>query len=215
MTRMTFPTVMATMATMAIATFGVLCVPLAGQTPAGSGRFAGTAAAKVEFDKGKAFERSNEWEQAALAYKRAWTLDAEFADAHDAYGFARSRQAIGDISLLSKMTPEERKVLSARTKAMDASVIKEYDDLMKANPKAPIYKWAQAQHYNESDIDLQGKLCRETTEMDPTFTPGYRCLAIVAGVRGDFDVAASSLRSVRALDGESPGLLPRMGLIIG
>lgn len=177
---------------------------------AGPGRFAGTPAAKAEFDKGKALEMQNEWEQAALAHKRAWTMDPEFADAHDAYSWARQRQALGDISKLGKMTPEERKALHERTAAMDAAVIKEYDDLMRANPKAPIYKWAQAQHYNESNIDLQGKLCKETVEMDPAFTPGYRCLAIVAGVRGDFDVAADSWRNVMKIDGESPELWLRL-----
>lgn len=177
---------------------------------AGPDRFAGTAAAKVEFDKGKQLESSNDWDQAALAYKRAWTIDPNFADAHDAYAWARHREALGDISKLGKMTLEERKALTARTKAKDEALIKEYDDLMRANPKAPIYKWAQAQHYNESNIDLQGKLCKDTVEMDPTFTPGYRCLAIVAGVRGDFDIAADSWRHVMQIDGESPELWLRL-----
>ena len=173
-------------------------------------RFTGTPAAKAEFDKGKALDSSNEWEQAALAYKRAWTLDPDFADAHDAYSWARQRQALGDISKLGKMTADERKALHERTTAMEAAVVKEYDDLIRAHPKAPIYKWAQAQHYNETNIDLQGKLCRETTEMDPNFTPGYRCLATVAGVRGDFDIAADSWRHVMAIDGESPELWLRL-----
>ena len=177
---------------------------------AGPDRFAGTPAAKAEFAKGKTLERSNEWEQAALAYKRAWTIDPDFADAHDAYAWARQRQALGDISKLGKMTADERKALHERTSAMDASVIKEYNDLIAAHPKAPIYKWAQAQHYNETDIDLQGKLCRETTDMDPSFTPGYRCLATVALVRGDFDVAADSWRHVMAIDGETPELWLRL-----
>ena len=177
---------------------------------AGPDRFSGTAAAKVEFDKGKQLESSNDWDQAALAYKRAWTIDPSFADAHDAYAWARHREALGDISKLGKMTLEERKALTARTKAKDEALIKEYDDLMRANPKAPIYKWAQAQHYNESNIDLQGKLCKETVEMDSTFAPGYRCLAIVAGVRGDFDIAADSWRHVMRIDGESPELWLRL-----
>ncbi len=177
---------------------------------AGPDRFAGTPAARAEFDKGKTLERSNDWEQAALAYKRAWTIDPNFADAHDAYSWARQRQALGDISKLGKMTAEERKALHERTSAMDAAVIKEYADLIASHPAVPIYKWAQAQHYNESNIDLQGKLCRETVEMDPAFTPGYRCLATVAGVRGDFDVAADSWRHVMAIDGESPELWLRL-----
>jgi tetratricopeptide (TPR) repeat protein len=173
-------------------------------------RFAGTPAAKAEFAKGKSLEIQNEWEQAALAYKHAWTIDPEFADAHDAYSWARQRQALGDISKLGKMTADERKALHERTKAMDDAVVKEYDDLIASHPNAPIYKWAQAQHYNESNIDLQGKLCRETVEMDPKFTPGYRCLATVALVRGDFDIAADSWRHVMTIDGESPELWLRL-----
>lgn len=180
------------------------------QAHAGPERFAGTPAARVEFDKGKTLESSNDWEQAALAYKRAWTIDPNFADAHDAYAWARHREALGDISKLGKMTLEERKALTARTKAKDEALTREYDDLMRAHPTAPIYKWAQAQHYNESNIDLQGTLCRETVEADPTFTPGYRCLAIVAGVRGDFDIAADSWRHVMKIDGESPELWLRL-----
>ena len=177
---------------------------------AGPDRFSGTAAAKVEFAKGKALERSDDWAQAALAYKRAWTIDPNFADAHDAYAWARQREVLGDLNLLNKMTADERKALTARTKAMAEAVEKEYQDLVRANPKAPIYKWALAQHYNETNIDLQGKLCKETTETDPTFTPGYRCLAIVAGVRGDFDIAADSWRHVIQVDGESPELWLRL-----
>lgn len=177
---------------------------------AGPGNYSGTPAAKVEFDKGKALEISNEWEQAALAYKRAWTIDPNFADAHDAYAWARHREALGDITKLGTMSAEERKALSARTKAKDAALEKEYDDLMRANPTMPIYKWAQAQHYNESNIDLQGRLCKETVEMDPKFSPGHKCLAIVAGVRGDFEVAAMSWLRVMAIDGETPELWLRM-----
>ena len=177
---------------------------------AGPGSYAGTPAAKVEFDKGKALEISNDWAQAALAYKRAWTIDPNFADAHDAYAWARHREALGDITKLGTMSAEERKALSARTKAKDAALEKEYDDLMRANPTMAIYKWAQAQHYNESNIDLQGKLCKETVEMDPQFTPGYRCLATVAGVRGDFDVAADSWRHVITIEGETPELWLRL-----
>jgi thiol-disulfide isomerase/thioredoxin len=177
---------------------------------AGPERFTGTPAAKAEFDKGKKLEASNEWTEAALAYKRAWTIDPDFADAHDAYAWARHREALGDISKLGKMTAEETNALRARTKAKDDALNKEYDDLMREHPTAPIYKWAQAQHYNESNIDLQGRMCKETVEMDPTFTPGYRCLATVAGVRGDFDIAADSLRHVMTLDGESPELWLRL-----
>jgi thiol-disulfide isomerase/thioredoxin len=174
------------------------------QAPAAQARFAGTAAAKVEFDKGRALESQDEWRQAALAYKRAWTIDPEFADAHDAYAWARHREALGDISRLGRMAPAEREALKKRLDAKDTALVKEYDDLMRAHPTAPIYKWAQAQHFNESDIDRQGTLCREIVEMDPRFTPGYRCLATVAGVQGNFDEAASSLRRVMAIDGESP-----------
>lgn len=177
---------------------------------AGPDRFAGTPAAKAEFDKGKQLEDKNDWAAAALAYKRAWTLDPNFSEAHDAYSWARQREAVGDISAFTKMTAEERKALSVRTKASADAVEKEYQDLVRANPKAPIYKWALAQHYNETNIDLQGQLCKETTEMDPTFTPGYRCLATVAGVRGDFAVAESSWRRVMAIDGESPELWLRL-----
>jgi len=169
-------------------------------------RFAGTPAAKAEFDKGKAFEVSNDWAAAALAYKRAWTIDPNFADAHDAYAWARHTEAIGDLSKLGKMTAAEREQLSARIKAKDAALNKEYDDLIAAHPKAPIYLWAQAQHFNESDIDRQGRMCEQAVAMDPAFTPGYRCIATVAGVRGDIDAASAAWRKVMAIDGESPEL---------
>jgi hypothetical protein len=189
----------------------VLTLTLAGiRVHAGPERFTGTPAAKAEFDKGKALEGTNEWAQAALAYRRAWTIDPEFADAHDAYSWARQREALGDISKLDKMNAEEKTALHERTIAMETAVHKEYEDLIAAHPKAPIYKWAQAQHYNETNIDLQGKLCKETVDMDPMFTPGYRCLATVAGVRGDFDIATDSLRHVMKLDGESPELWLRL-----
>ena len=64
--------------------------------------------------------------------------------------------------------------------------------------------------FNESNIDLQGALCEETVATDPQFTPGYRCIATVAGVRGDFDAAAAAWRKVMAIDGESPELWLRL-----
>ena len=173
-------------------------------------RFAGTAAAKAEFDKGKTLEVSNDWTGAAAAYKRAWTIDPEFADAWDAYTWARHRDALGDISKLGKETPEERKALQARVAAKEAALEKEFTDLVSAHPKAPIYLWAKAQLFNETDIDLQGKLCSDAVALDPKFTPGYRCVATVAGVRGDMDAAAAALRQVMAIDGESPELWLRL-----
>jgi hypothetical protein len=53
------------------------------QVHAGPDRFGGTPAAKAEFDKGKALESSNEWEQAALAYKRAWSLRSAISTSSD------------------------------------------------------------------------------------------------------------------------------------
>ena len=182
----------------------------AGSGPSQPARFTGTPAAKAEVAKAKALEQANDWEGAARTYRHAIDLDPEFTAAHEGYMWALHRAAIGDISRLTKMSAAEHQQLEARLKAKDDAVVKEYEDLIQAHPTAPIYKWALAQNYNESNIDLQEQLCREAIAIDAAFSPGYSCVATVALVRGDFAAAEPNLRRVMAIDGESSELWLRL-----
>jgi thiol-disulfide isomerase/thioredoxin len=168
-----------------------------------AGRFTGTPAAQAEIAKAKTLEQTNDWAEAAKVYRHAIDLDPEFTAAHEGYIWALHRAALGDLSRLTKMSAAEHQELETRLKAKDDALIKEYEDLVRAHPTAPIYKWALAQNYNETNIDLQERLCRESVALDATFSPGYNCLATAALVRGDIATAEPNLRRVMAIDGES------------
>lgn len=181
-----------------------------GASQARPGRFAGTPDAKAEVAKAKALEQSNDWAGAARTYRHAIDLDPDFTAAHEGYMWALHRAALGDISQLTKMSAADHQQLEARLKAKDDAVIKEYEDLVRAHPTAPIYLWALAQNYNESNIDLQETLCRQAVALDAAFSPGYSCIATVALVRGDLAAAEPALRRAMAIDGESSELWLRL-----
>ncbi len=188
----------------------VITLGFASESLCAADKFSGTPAARVEFDKGKKAAESNEWEKAAAAYKQATVLDPNFAEAHEQYMFARLRWALGDLALLAKMSEAENKNLEDRVSRAEEVVTKEYEDLVRKHPKTPIYRWALAQRYNESNPELQEKYCKEAVETDPKFRPGYSCLAAVASLRGDTKAATQFLRKSIALNPDDTELWRRL-----
>src|ERR1019366_8742574 len=64
--------------------------------------------------------------------------------------------------------------------------------LVKQHPDMPVYHWALAQRYNESNPELQEKYCKESIALDNDFGPGYSCVGGVASLRGDTATAVQS-----------------------
>ncbi|HEY3928276.1 MAG TPA: TlpA disulfide reductase family protein [Candidatus Koribacter sp.] len=161
-----------------------------------SDKYSGTPAAKAEFEKGKVALESQNWEKAAAAFKKATEIDPNYADAHDQYMLARENAAIGDFKIFSTGTEEEKKKMRERTKKVGEEITQEYEDLVKQHPDMPIYKWALAQRYDESNPELQGKYCKEALAQDPDFGPGYSCVGSVASLGGDNATAMQSYRKL-------------------
>src|SRR4051812_24746500 len=117
--------------------------------------YSGCPAARAEFERGKVASQSEDWKAAVAAYKKAIQLDPNFADAHQEYMFARVRLAMGDLSGLGGQSKAERKKISERVKRDGDNVTKEYENLARLHPHMPIYLWALAQQYNESNPTLE------------------------------------------------------------
>lgn len=159
-------------------------------------KYSGTPAARAEFDKGKTAEQSDDWIKAAAAFKKAIEIDPNYAEAHDQYKFARMRAAMGDLKVLTSGNEEEKKKLEERIKKDSEEVKQEYENLVKTHPDMPIYKWSLAEEYNETNPELQEKLCKETIAQDPDFAPGYSCVGAVASLGGD---TAAAVRAYKKL----------------
>ncbi len=173
-------------------------------------KYSGTPAARAEFAKGQAASQANEWAKAAADYKKAREIDPNYAEAYSQYMFARMREALGDVSLLGHMSKADQEKLEQRMKEESQDVIKEYKDLVSNHPDMPIYLWALAQNYNETNPELQEKYCKEAVKMDPKFAPGYECISQVASLGGDTQTAAAALRQAIALEPEKMDLLRQL-----
>ena len=180
--------------------FSLFALSVASVPAIASDKYSGTPTARVELETGKVASQSGDWGKAAAAYKRATEIDPNFADAHDQYMYARLRVAIGDISKLSSESEAEKADQLERVKKMNEAVTKEYEDLTQQHPDMPIYRWALAQRYNESNPGLQEKYCKEALAMDPAFAPGYSCIAAVAFLRADTETIVQSYRKLIELE---------------
>lgn len=187
----------------------LVIVMMPGPLTAGD-KYSGSTAARAEFDKGKVASQSEDWKAAVAAYKKAIQLDPNFADAYQEYMLARALLTMGDMSGWDNQSKAEQKKKGERTKRDGDNLTKEYQNLIRRHPNMPIYRWALAQQYAESDPKLQEKYCAEAIEIDASFGPGYECIAAVAGLRGDTSAAAKALRKDIELNPENTELLLRL-----
>lgn len=161
----------------------VCCVSAAAQ-------YDGSAAAKALFDEGEKALRSDKYEAAVADYKKAASLDPNFAQAHEQY--ISTRQSEHFLLLRAKagadaqkLTEEEKKKAQAAVKQITLSLAEEYEALAKQHPKSAIYLWASGKVYEKSDLFRQEKYCRQSIAIDPKFALGFKCLSTVAYYRGD------------------------------
>ena len=174
---------------------------------AANDKYSGSSAARAEFEKGKVAAQSEDWKAAAASYKKAIQLDPNFVDAYQEYW---SMRAMGNWMRYQSQSEAERKKSEKQGKRDAANEIKEYQNLARRHPDMPIYRWLVAQQYVETDPKLQEKYCTEAVEMDPSFGPGYDCIAAVASLRGDTNAEAKALRKEIELNPEKTDLLLRL-----
>lgn len=189
----------------------LLAIAMIASPLAANDKYSGSPAARVEFEKGKVASQSEDWKTAVAAYKKAIQLDPNFADAYQEYWLARTLLGIGDLTRFASenQTKAGRKKFSKQmSKRMGKeNLTKEYQDLVRRHPEMPIYRWALAQQYLESNPTLEEKYCTEAVEIDPAFGPGYDCIAAVAGLRGDTNAEVKALRKNIELNPEKTDLL--------
>lgn len=191
--------------------FTLLVIALAPGCVMANDKYSGSPAARAEFDKGKVASQSEDWKAAVAAYKKAIQLDPNFAEAYQEYWLARTLLGIGDFTRFASEneTKAGRKKFSKQmSKRMGKENFKkEYQDLVRRYPDMPIYRWALAQQYLESNPTLEEKYCTEAVEIDPAFGPGYDCIAAVAGLRGDTNAEVKAFRKNIELNPEKTDLL--------
>lgn len=161
--------------------------------PAQSSPYEGTPEARALDQKGKDAEQNNKYVEALRDFKEAITVDPNYADAYGDEIFAASLAAIEAMGKNGnetdpKVEAKERK----RSDAVTRSEVKEFEKEARRHPDMPIYLWALAQMYDESDPLKEEQYCRNAVAVDARFAPGYECLAAVADLRGD-DKAYSAL----------------------
>ncbi len=172
-------------------TLTLLAVSLATTSLMAGDKYSGAPAARAEFDKATAAKQANDWDKAVAEYKKAIELDPNFAEAHLQYvnAYLVGAAYASMKSNASGKAPQENQARNAFN-----DIIKEYEELVRQHPKMPVYRWILAITQVYKDPGLKEQNCKETIEIDPSFSPGYGCLADVAMLRGDSTTATEYLR---------------------
>lgn len=187
-------------------TLTLLVMSLATANVVAQDKYSGTPAARAEVDKAVAAKRANDWDKAVAAYKKAIELDPNFAQAHMSYLEA---------SLMAnafRAMKSGEPVKASKGEASDplASATKEYEQLVRQNPKSPVYRWILGWTYTASSPETKEKYCKEAIDLDPEFGPAYGCLAAVSTLRGDKKTTVSYLKKGIAISPNDKDLWRRL-----
>lgn len=157
-------------------------------------QFDGNAAARAAFQQGEKAWNSANYAEASADYQKAIALDPNFVDAYQEYifvdSFLANPQPAG--AAAKQPDPDEEKKERAAVDARTQTLVLHFQTLSQQHPDRAIYLWALAQIYDESNPSRQEDYCRQAVHVDPSFAPGYHCLAQIANLRGD-DEQASAL----------------------
>jgi thiol-disulfide isomerase/thioredoxin len=156
----------------------------------GASRYSGSPAARALLKKAKATRDSGNFDQAVIDYKKAVTLDPNFAKAQFEYLTAAPYQ--NSISLMyrsMKSPPKDQKEAMRKAREQDEIVskglVREYTALAAKHPDDAIYPWALGLIYVESDLALRESYCRKAVQIDAHFAQAYECLAQTASLRAE------------------------------
>jgi thiol-disulfide isomerase/thioredoxin len=172
--------------------------------PAQSSPYEGTAAARALDQKGRNAEQNNKYGEALKDFREAIALDPNYADAYNDQIFVATSAANQAKGLPSFST--DRKVVARERKTGDRvtrNEVQEFEKDARRHPDKPIYLWALAQIYSETDPLKEEQYCRRAVGVDAQFAPGYQCLAAVADLRGDDKAYSALLGKVAALEPDS------------
>jgi thiol-disulfide isomerase/thioredoxin/outer membrane protein assembly factor BamD (BamD/ComL family) len=157
----------------------------------------GNSAAKAAFDKGELALRSDRYDEATADFRKAISLDPNFAKAHEEYISTRQNEPYR--ALRVKASPDDKKTtdqdlnqVRAESQRITRSLANEYQDLARQHPGNAVYVWALGQIYEDSDPARQEGYCRRAVTVDPEFALGFECLASTAYNRGDEGAAVEN-----------------------
>lgn len=153
----------------------------------------GTPAARAEFDKGWAAQLSGDFGSAAEAYKRAITIDPDFAKAHENYIFTFQEAAWKQSQEAKKSGDSKSEEKQETPKARD-KLQREYEELSRQHPDKAVYQWALGFLNIEHDPHAAERYARSASGIDPAFAPAFNILSIVDGARGDLEASREDLR---------------------
>jgi thiol-disulfide isomerase/thioredoxin/tetratricopeptide (TPR) repeat protein len=170
----------------------------------GASRYSGTPATQALLKAAKAARNAGNFDQAFIDYKKAVTLDPDYANAEFEYLTAAPYQ--NSISLMyhsMKSPPKDPKEAMRKARLADKAVSKrlarEYAAAAARHPHDAIYPWALGLIYAETDLARQEALCRRAIEIDEHFAQAYECLAHSAELHTNLAQAVAYQRKAMEL----------------
>lgn len=153
----------------------------------------GTAAAQAAVSAGDSASKLGEVDNAIAYYKKAISLDPNYAAAQKKYIEADSirytSRFFGKHDVTAAMFKKYAKALE-QLESKDARaqkrLIDQYTNLVAARPESAVYAWALGLLYEDKeDIAHSEALCEKSHKIDKNFAPVYQCLSHNAMLRGD------------------------------
>lgn len=164
-------------------------------------QYDGTPAAKAVYQLGSAAAGTGKYIAALADFQKAIALDPDYADAWEQLIWVEDLAAIQKMGLtLSETDPKIRKRERKRSEKVTRNQTRRLQGLARKHPDKPIYLWALGQIYNENDPLRQEQYCRQAIQVDARFAPGYKCLALIADLRGDDAGSSVYWQKAAALD---------------
>lgn len=154
----------------------------------------GTAAAQAAVKAGDNASKQGKIDKAVAYYKKAISLDQNYAAAQKKYieadsGRYASRFLSTHAVTTAAMFKKYAKTLEqlwARDARTQKRLIDQYKDLVAAHPDSAVYAWALGLLYGDKeDIVHSEAMCERSHKIDRNFAPVYQCLSHNAMLRGD------------------------------
>jgi len=184
----------------------------------GAARYAGSPATRALLKSAKTARDSGDMATAFTDYKKAVSMDPDFANAQ--FEYLMAARSMNTLNLMySKSPPANQKEAMAKTKKQDDIVgeklIGEYEALAAQHPHDAIYPWSLGLLYNETDLARQESYCRQAVKLDKNFAQGYMCLGQIAGVRGQDKQAVAYMRHAAELAPDDEEIASGYGYQLG
>lgn len=153
----------------------------------------GTAAAQAAVNAGDSASKLGEVDKAIAYYKKAISLDPNYATAQKKYIEADTGRYVSRFfstheatAAMFKKYAKTLEQLGAKDERTQKRLIKQYTGLVAAHPDSAVYAWALGLLYEDKeDIARSESMCEKSHQIDKNFATVYQCLSHNAMLRGD------------------------------